>query len=322
MRYNSFPMRNVIITTSLFLSLLLFASCTIAPPETVGEVEAMAVGDMVSLTSETAVSATINTLQNPPTPEITPVSKSAALPQPPTITPIPTQETATPIVPTEVPPTRTATPIGVCRQRIPTDDLLTLVTQTYNLSRDYAPKDLVLLTDYLSMDVTLGYPSEIRKIALEPLLMMINDMKAEGLQPQILSGYRSYSGQSIAWNKWSKEQPERAAIISARPGHSEHQLGTVVDFGSPSLPEIVGEPDIEFHTYFFKTPEGIWLLENAHRYGFTLSYTREASEITGFFYEPWHYRYVGPEMAAQLKDVGLTLTEYQLSTQPEPCIPD
>ncbi|MBE2221235.1 MAG: D-alanyl-D-alanine carboxypeptidase family protein [Anaerolineae bacterium] len=322
MRYNSVSMRHVIITIGLFLSGFLIAGCTANQPDAGGDVAAMAVDNAVVLESETAVSTPIPSLQNPPTPEVTPVGEGSALPQPPTITPVPTLETPTPLVPTEIPATPTATPIGVCSQRIPSDDLFTLVTQTYNLSRDYAPKDLVLLTDYLAMDVTLGYPSEIREVALQPLLTLINDMKAEGLQPQIISGYRSYSGQSIAWNKWSTEMPERASIISARPGHSEHQLGTVVDFGSPSLPDIVGDPDIEFHTYFFKTPEGIWLLENAHLYGFTLSYTREASEITGFFYEPWHYRYVGVEMATQLKEVGLTLTEFQLANQPEPCIPD
>lgn len=312
-------MRFLTILTGLFLSGLLLVSCQSDQPETVDEVEAL--GNVMALESETAVTATLAS-SNPPTPVITPFSENTTIPQPSTSTPIPTKEKPTPIMPTKVVPTPTATPIGVCSQRIPGDDLFTLVTQTYNLSRDYEPNDLVLLTDHLPMDVTLGYPSEIREVALLSLVTLINDMKAEGLQPQILSGYRSYSAQSIAWNKWSTEMPERASIISARPGHSEHQLGTVIDVGSPSLPEIVGQPDIQFHTYFFKTPEGIWLLDNAHRYGFTLSYTREASEITGFFYEPWHYRFVGPEMAAQLKEVGLTLTEYQLNNQPEPCIPD
>ena len=111
-------------------------------------------------------------------------------------------------------------------------------------------------------------------------------------------------------------------IVSAPPGHSEHQLGTAVDFGSPELADVVGEPDIEFHTYFFKTSEGAWLLENAHRYGFTLSYTRETFELTGLYYEPWHYRYVGVEMATHLKELGQTLTQYQLANQPEPCIPE
>lgn len=309
-----------LIILGLLLSGFLLISCQSVQPKAVDEVEAM--GNVMALESETAVTATLVSLPKPTTSGVTLPSENTAIPQPPTVTPVPTKEKPTPIIPTAVVPTPTATPIGVCSQRIPSDDLFTLVTQTYNLSRDYAPQDLVLLTDHLPIDVTLGYPSEIREVALEPLVTMINDMKAEGLQPQILSGYRSYSAQSIAWNKWSTEMPERASIISARPGHSEHQLGTVVDFGSPSLPEIVGEEDIQFHTYFFKTPEGIWLLDNAHRYGFTLSYTREASEITGFFYEPWHYRYVGSEMAAQLKEVGLTLTEYQLSNQLEPCIPD
>ena len=313
-------MRYLIITIVMFLSSFLLAGCGSDQPETVGMVEAL--GDVTATT-------TLDTLKHPPTPAITPVSESSAIPQPPTTTPIPTEASTelvevrpTPIMPTKMLPTPTATPISPCSQRLPNDNLFTLVTQTYNLSRNYAPKDLVLLTDYLPMDVTLGYPSEIREVALSPLLTMINDMKEEGLQPQILSGYRSYSAQSIAWNKWNREQPERAAIISALPGHSEHQLGTVLDFGSPSLPDIVGQPGIQFHTYFFKTPEGAWLLENAHRYGFTLSYTREASEITGFFYEPWHYRYVGSEMAAQLKEVDLTLTEYQFNNQAEPCIPD
>jgi D-alanyl-D-alanine carboxypeptidase len=83
----------------------------------------------------------------------------------------------------------------------------------------------------------------------------------------------------------------------------------------------VGSDDVEFHTYFYKTSEGIWLAENAHRYGFTLSYPREAFELTGFYYEPWHYRYVGVEMATMLKEIEMFLTEYQLLTQPEPCIP-
>lgn len=270
----------------------------------------------------------------PPLPTLVPTGLSVAgptLPPPaindetavailPSDTPEPTA-TATP-TPTETPsPTPTATPIGPCQNRMPNDALFTIVTQTYGLSRDYAPQDLVLLTDYLPVEVTLGYPTELRQIALGPLMQMIADMQNAGLQPWILSGYRSYAAQAISWEKWNREEPARAAILSARPGHSEHQLGTTIDFGSPELAEIVGIPDIEFHTYFYQTSEGIWLVENAHRYGFTLSYPRAAQELTGFFYEPWHYRYVGEEMATFLYESGMYLTEYQLINQPEPCIP-
>lgn len=196
------------------------------------------------------------------------------------------------------------------------------MTLTYGLSRDYAPQDLVPLSDYFSSDVTLGYPTEIRRVIAEPLAAMIGEMQAAGLRPTIISGYRSYSAQAIARQKWLEKEPERANILSAPPGFSEHQLGTVLDFGSPELAEIVGQDDIEFHTYFYKTSEGIWLAENAHRFGFVLSYSREASEVTGFFYEPWHYRYVGVDMATTLKDMGRSLTEFQLATELPPCVPD
>ncbi|VAW31194.1 D-alanyl-D-alanine carboxypeptidase [hydrothermal vent metagenome] len=241
---------------------------------------------------------------------------------PPTITAVSTATiTATPQATTSPTATPSPTPIGPCTNRQPAGNLLTIVTQTYGLSRDSAPPDLVLLTDYLPIEVTLGYPSELRQVALAPLQQMIAEMQTEGLQPRILSGYRSYAAQAISWEKWNREVPEYAAILSARPGHSEHQLGTTVDFGSPELAEITGIADIQFHTYFYQTSEGRWLAENGHLYGFTLSYPRGALETTGFYYEPWHFRYVGVETATFLYDSDFYLTEYQLSTQPEPCIP-
>ena len=208
-----------------------------------------------------------------------------------------------------------------CDERLPGFDLLAVVTKDYGLSKESIPDDLVALAGHVPYSVTLGYPSEVRQVMLQPLVEMISDMLAEGLFPQVLSGYRSYAAQAISWNKWNTLYPERAAIISALPGHSEHQLGTVIDFGSPELPGLVGQPGIQFHTYFYKTSEGAWLAENAHKYGFSLSFTEEAFDITGFYYEPWHFRYVGETMAAQLREQGLTLTEYQLANEPPPCTP-
>jgi zinc D-Ala-D-Ala carboxypeptidase len=255
----------------------------------------------------------------------------------PAATPFPTH-TYTPTVPPAAPPatptaratsthtptppyTPTPTPGGDCHQRVPSDDLLTIVTQTYGLSRAYAPQDLVPLADYLPQSITMGLPNEVRGIIIEPLTRLVNDMIAAALRPTIISGYRSYSAQAIAYEKWATQYPDHVNIISAPPGHSEHQLGTVVDFGSPELPEIVGDPDIEFHTYFYQTSEGQWLQANAHKYGFTLSYPRDAFEITGFYYEPWHYRYVGVELATSLHERGQSLTEYLLAQQPQPCTP-
>ena len=259
----------------------------------------------------------------PPTITRTATPLPATQPPPFTATPIPTATSSPTPAPTFTPsPTPLPTTAALCTDRIPSpDDLLVVVTGIYALSARYEPPDIVPLSDFFGPDVTKGYPSTIRALVVEPLQRLIGDMQAGGLRPQIISGYRSYSSQAIAFQKWVEREPERATMLSARPGHSEHQLGTTVDFGSPTLYEYVegAEPTLEFHTYFFKTPEGTWLLENAHRYGFTLSYPREAQGVTGFFYEPWHYRYVGVEMATLLKENNISLTEYLLVNNPLPC---
>jgi D-alanyl-D-alanine carboxypeptidase len=195
----------------------------------------------------------------------------------------------------------------------PVDDLLTIVTRDYAISRAYKPADLVPLADYFDVRVTLGFPTEVRAVMVEPLQQIIAAMQADGLRPTIISGYRSYASQQLAYEKWTS-QYDHGAIISARPGTSEHQLGVTIDFGSPEL-------DNEFHTNFAYTSEGVWLAENAHRFGFTLSYPRRAQEVTQFFYEPWHFRYVGEPLATTLQDENITLTEYQLATFGPPCIP-
>ena len=256
---------------------------------------------------------------NTPTPSVT-----ATVLRPPTITPIPTTTPSPTVVPTETPtttPTWTPTPIGLCNDRIPPDDdLLTLVTHLYGLGRDYQPGDLVPLADYFPVNITLGYPTEIRAVAIGPLVEMVGAMEAAGLKPFIISSYRSYSAQAIAWAKWSEYNPDYAAGLSARPGHSEHQLGTTVDFGSPELEAVTGIEDIEFHTHFYMTSEGAWLTAHAHEYGFTMSYPPDTLETTGFYYEPWHYRYVGVELATQLKADGTYLIKYLLENFPLPCM--
>ena len=298
------PAPHRVILPVLFALLVALAACrpaVVATPPMVAAVPA----------SPTARPPVVSTGVPPsptPPPTLTPTA---------TVTPVP-EPTATPT------PTPSATPDRTiaCSQRIPDDGLLTVVTLTYGLSRDYVPRGLVPLDGYLPKEVTLGYPTELRRIVINPLVAMITDMQAAGLKPFVISGYRSYSAQAIAREKWLEKEPERVNVLSAPPGFSEHQLGTVVDFGSPELPEIVGQEDVEFHTYFYKTSEGLWLKDNAHRYGFTLSYPFEAMETTGFFYEPWHYRYVGVEMATHLHEQGLSLTEHQLASEPPPCIPE
>ena len=258
------------------------------------------------VTGTTDRAATATPPEPPPSP--TPV---------PTTTPSPTPEpTAT------LPPSPSPTPLVACSERHPSDEtLLTLVSRDYGLSRSYAPGDLVPLSDAVSNDVTLGYPTQVRQVIVEPLQTMIAAMQAEELSPLVVSGFRDYAAQSLAEQKWVEQYPEWAQNLSAPPGHSEHQLGTTVDFSSPDLPEMVGEEFIQFHPAFARSKEGEWLAAHAHEYGFTMSYPANQFEETAFFYEPWHFRYVGVDLATHLYENELTISAYLLERYGPPCIP-
>jgi D-alanyl-D-alanine carboxypeptidase len=271
-----------------------------------------------TITSRATVAPTKNKAigkQAPPTLTTLPTKTPLARPEPSpkrTLTPTPSP---TPSI------TPTATPLGPCVDRFPGDNLIVLVNRQFGLSREFEPLDLVPLSDYLPIAVTKGYQTEVRKVIVNQLVSLIEAMINEGLQPNIISGYRDYSAQAIAWSKWLEQEPDRVGVISAPPGHSEHQLGTTIDFGSPELAHIVGQAGIEFHTYFYQTSEGQWLAENAHSYGFSLSYPLEAFELTGFYYEPWHYRYLGVELATRLKHEEKSLIEHLMDMELEPCLP-
>ena len=90
---------------------------------------------------------------------------------------------------------------------------------------------------------------------------------------------------------------EYADAYSARPGHSEHQTGYTIDCNT-------------IDTNFGSTPEGIWLRDHCHEYGFIIRYPLGRENITGYAYEPWHIRYVGVEYATEIYEQGLTLEEY------------
>jgi LAS superfamily LD-carboxypeptidase LdcB len=135
---------------------------------------------------------------------------------------------------------------------------------------------------------------------------------------QIHSGFRSYHSQKATFARWAErekkkdpsigqaEAERRANTYSAHPGESEHQLGTVFDIGYAEL-----------HTFnlpngspFAKSCAGKWLRENAHRFGFTMSYPYGKESLTCFVPEPWHWRYVGKTLATHLRENDLTLEEY------------
>lgn len=122
--------------------------------------------------------------------------------------------------------------------------------------------------------------------------------QASGYDMSIISGYRSYERQVNTFSYWvSIDGEEKAATYSARPGHSEHQTGLAMDI--TSLNEEYG-----------RTPEGKWLAEHCHEYGFIVRYPKGKTAITGYVYEPWHIRYLGKSNAKLVHDSGLTLEEF------------
>ena len=171
---------------------LLIAGCGPAEPPATESVETTIVAVLVTASEITKM------------PTVTP-SATATSAIPVTFTPIPTASATPSPIPTATPtatetpiPSPTAEPLRPCDQRIPDDSLLPIVTQEFAMSRDFVPLDLVSLSDALPNRVTLGYPSEIRELVLQPLAEMVAAMESAGLKPFIISAYRSYAAQEIA----------------------------------------------------------------------------------------------------------------------------
>jgi D-alanyl-D-alanine carboxypeptidase len=183
-------------------------------------------------------------------------------------------------------------------------DLLTYVSKDQGLARDFRPADLAIVP--LAPKNQAFQPIPLRRGVHQPLLAMLDAMNQAGLSVWVMSGYRSYGDQQLAYEKWQQLYPDRAPDISAVPGHSEHQLGTAVDFSTPYMDNLFGD---FFNVRFSNTPEGQWLSQQAANYGFTLSYPSGATQITGYAWEPWHFRYVGT-LALELVRRNVTLTQY------------
>lgn len=139
---------------------------------------------------------------------------------------------------------------------------------------------------------------------------MKDDAEKEGLTLRAFSTYRDYDRQDFLYNRYTENDgKEEADTFSARPGFSEHQTGLAFDIGGPNSKD-------DASMSFEKTNEFKWLINNSFKYGFILRYPKGKEDITGFMYEPWHYRYVGQENAIEISNSGLTLDEYLNSVYP------
>lgn len=172
------------------------------------------------------------------------------------------------------------------------DNLLTLVNKYRILPEDYEPTDLVSLSN--------GSGFKLRKVAAEAYEKLIDYAEDNGIEVLPFSGYRSYNTQKYIYNNHVKNNGrEKADTYSARPGHSEHQLGLAVDIRSK---------DYELKRL---TPEDAkWINENCSEFGFIVRYTKENEFITGYIEETWHLRYVGVDVAKEVMNLGITYDEY------------
>ena len=167
--------------------------------------------------------------------------------------------------------------------------ILILCNKYHTLKNNYVP-DLVSLDGYGGGQMQREAASFFKK--------MVDAAKKEGLSLKNVSGYRSYNTQTSLYNNYvSKDGRAKADTYSARPGTSEHQTGLASDINWVS-------------NSFENTDEFKWLIKNAHKYGFILRYPKGKTYITGYTYEPWHYRYVGESVAKYIYEHDITYEEY------------
>jgi len=171
------------------------------------------------------------------------------------------------------------------------------------LPSTYVPEGLVVP----NIPLRLGASSSemhIRSDAAAALEQMADDAKNQGINLMLASGYRSYSNQVATYAGFVKQSGQAAAdTYSARPGHSEHQSGLAADLEPTSR-------KCEVQDCFADTPEGKWLAVNSYKYGFIIRYQKNNESLTGYQYEPWHVRYVGVDLAAQINRTGQTLEQF------------
>ncbi|MGM7635281.1 M15 family metallopeptidase [Bacillus sp. Hm123] len=184
------------------------------------------------------------------------------------------------------------------------ENVLALVNKEFTLPGEYKPADLVrpnVPFSFGNQDIEKSY---MRKEAAEAMEEMFQAAEQDGIYLFAVSGYRSYERQQqILANQIAKVGEEKALEAVAPPGSSEHQTGLTMDISAESV-------QFDLVQSFETTPEGQWLEQNAHQFGFILRYPKNKEDVTQYMYEPWHFRYVGKDAAKDMFEKGWTLEEY------------
>lgn len=166
--------------------------------------------------------------------------------------------------------------------------------------KDWAPSDLV---DFEGQ--------QLRAEAAQAARTMMDAAKAEGVTLTVSSAYRSYAVQQQTYQHWVSVNGQKVADqLSARPGYSEHQTGLAIDFSSPE--------GCRMEECYEDTRAGRWLAKNAQNYGFILRFPKGQQAVTGYLFEPWHYRYLGKDLTARYVASGANTLEEFLGTGAAP----
>ena len=183
------------------------------------------------------------------------------------------------------------------------DSIWLIVNKHRLLDEAYVPESL----DAPDMKLRWAKTAESMQVstaAIPDLEAMNKAAVKAGIKLMLISAYRTASYQRQLYDGYVRSSgKEDADTFSARPGASEHQTGLAVDLGRP-------DGKCEIDKCFSDTPEGKWLAQHSFEYGFILRYHENAEGITGYMYEPWHFRYVGKELANEVKNDGPTLEEF------------
>ncbi len=174
-----------------------------------------------------------------------------------------------------------------------------LVNRDRPLPDGYVPPELVTP----GVPIEPGAPfTQATPVVAAAFEAMVAAAVEEGYELQLTSGYRSFEDQQETYERFVRDYGAQvAAERVALPGTSEHQTGLAVDVGEVGLPD-----DEEFGD----TASSDWVRGNAHRFGFIVRYPPDKADITGYANEPWHLRYVGVDLATELRASGLTMEEH------------
>jgi D-alanyl-D-alanine carboxypeptidase len=201
---------------------------------------------------------------------------------------------------------KTATGNGFNKSLYATDiasSLWVVVNKGRALPADYVPAKLVV--PKMPLRLNASSPGMfVRSDTAAALEAMATQASKDGINLMLTSGYRSYVDQATVHENYAQTQSVAAAdSFSARAGHSEHQTGLAADLEPTSQ-------SCELDQCFDSTLEGKWLAANCYKYGFIIRYQKDTTSFTGYEYEPWHIRYVGKDLAAQLQITGQTLEQF------------